>query len=188
MTTPYTDRDDAARAARLSLLEAVRKSEGGAAATWGLSRTHEDQTGEVIASALRSLHGSSDPGPAASMLEEAQKRSAAEDLCLLLARARQSARDEWLETALRIAPHNAPAWLARAVARKNPRDAIEDLAHAIDIWPAFPEALAARGLARAALGEKERAEADLRAALSEAPATWHARACVQAALDEVRKP
>jgi tetratricopeptide (TPR) repeat protein/predicted Ser/Thr protein kinase len=187
-STPYPKgREEAGRIAHAALVEAARHWEGKPAADWGLSRTNEDAMAEEIVTAIRAMIGSSDPGVATAAVAEAHRRTASEDACLLLSRIGEEKRKEWLEAALRIAPHCAPAWFGRALTRKNPRDAIEDLAHAIDIWPAFAEALALRGIAWASLGETDRAEADFRAALAESPPDWPARNCVQIALNGLRK-
>ncbi len=69
---------------------------------------------------------------------------------------------------------------------KNLAGAVEDATKALELAPAWPEALAIRAFSRFELGDKEGARADAEHLLRVVPATWPKRPVIQSLLDSLR--
>jgi tetratricopeptide (TPR) repeat protein len=140
---------------------ASRKAKGGIE-DWGLSRTRDDEIAEIHSGALEQYYLSSEREEARRLLVAAQEKLPSEELCREIANwsNTQEEKSRWIELAIKIAPHYAPAYVDRALLRFEKREntgALDDCTKALRINPRHLVAHCYKGRAHNRLGDVESA-------------------------------
>jgi len=140
---------------------ATREARGGIEG-WGLSRSRDDEIAEIHSEALEQWYLMGDREGARRRLVSAQEKRPSEEFCREIASWSDSPEEKsrWIELALRIAPHFAPAYVDRALLRFEKRQnegALEDCVRAIRINPGHVVAHCYKGRAHNRLGDVDAA-------------------------------